>query len=206
MNKDQIGELMRNWLLFFALAIVITGVSCKEKAHTPVTDQGTQSSGESVDNVQNKEPASASTAFAQKLPSFSLKDLGGKTFTDKSLTKKGLVLVVTAPILKNKGAQEGWDNYLSKARSGSKAKWVYLEDLQPSSFKGAAMKGMKKDFKSGNEPILLVDKEGKLRRTLGVDEKKTVVLVYDHNGKLVHSETGKPSAKAAEAIWKKVKS
>ena len=37
------------------------------------------------------------------------KDPMGKTFTRDSLAKDGVVLVVTAPILRNKGAQEGWD-------------------------------------------------------------------------------------------------
>lgn len=148
---------------------------------------------------------SDSGSFAQKLPNFSLQDPGGKTFTNGSLSKDGLVLVVTAPTLTNKAAQEDWDKLLSEAKSGSKAKWVYVEDLQQSSFKRKAISGMKKDYKPGKEPILLLDEQGKLRRALGAHEKKTVVLVYDSDGKLVHSETGKPSPKAAEAIWKKVK-
>lgn len=142
-------------------------------------------------------------SFAQTLPNFSLKDPVEKTFTKAGLSKNGLVLVVTAPILSDESAQKGWDRYLSKAKAGSKAKWVYIEDMQPSLFKGQAMSGMKKDYVSGRQPILLLDTDGKLRRALGVSEKSTVVLVYDGNGKLIHSETGQPSSKAAEAVWKK---
>lgn len=147
--------------------------------------------------------AKGSSSFAQVLPNFSLQDPVGKTFTKAGLSKNGLVLVVTAPILSDESAQKGWDKFLSGAKSGSKARWVYVEDMQPSLFKGQAMSGMKKDYVPGKEPILLVDTDGKLRRALGVSAKRTVVLVYDGEGKLVHSETGQPSAKAAKAIWQK---
>lgn len=146
-----------------------------------------------------------SASFAQKLPEFSLQDPSGKTFTDKNFSKNGLVLVVTSPILQNKKAQEDWNKYLSKAKSGSKAKWVYLEDLQPSFFKNKAIEGMKKGYEPGKEPILLIDRDGKIRRKLKVFEKKTVVLVYDGDDKLVYSETGKPSAQVAKTIWEKAK-
>ncbi len=115
------------------------------------------------------------------------------------------MLVVTAPILKNKSAQEGWDKYLLKAKAGSKAKLVLLEDMQPSFFKGKAIREMKKDYKFGKEPILLLDKNGEIRQALKVPEKKTVILVYNGSGKLVYSVTDKPSAEVAETIWKKVK-
>ncbi len=92
-----------------------------------------------------------------------------------------------------------------KAKAGSKAKLVYLEDMQASFFKGEAMRRMKKDYEFGKEPILLLDNSGKIRRALKVPKKKTVVLVYDGDGKLVYSEMNKPSAQAAETIWKKVK-
>lgn len=150
--------------------------------------------------------AKGGSGFAKRLPNFSLKDPVGKTFTKASLCKDGLVLVVTAPIMDDEAAQKGWDQHLSKAKAGSKAKWVYVEDMEPSSFKGMAMSGMKKDYVAGKQPILLIDTNGKLRRALKVPEAATVVLVYDRSGKLVHSETGAPSAQAAQKIWEKVKS
>ncbi len=145
------------------------------------------------------------SSFAKKLPSFSLKDPAGKTFSDKEVSKNGLVLVVTAPILKNKDAQEGWEKFLNKDKGGSKAKLVFLEDMGPSAFKGKAKKEMKKEYKAGGEPILLIDNDSKTRKSLKVPEKKTVVLVYDGDGKLVHTEEGNPSAEAAKKIWDKAK-
>ncbi|MDO8462286.1 MAG: hypothetical protein Q7S98_05445 [Deltaproteobacteria bacterium] len=153
--------------------------------------------------LAKEEPSSE--LFAKKLPAFSLQDPFGNTFTNKSFSKDGLVLVVTAPILKNRSAQKKWSQYLLKAKAGSKAKLVYLEDMQPSFFKGKAMRGMRKDYEFGKEPILLIDSRGEIRSSLKVPQKKTVVLVYDDNGKLIYSETGKPSVEAAEMIWEKVK-
>jgi hypothetical protein len=149
-------------------------------------------------------PKDSGVVYAEELPDFSLQDPAGETFTRDSLAKDGLVLVVTAPILRNKGAQEGWDKYLRDAKSGSKAKLVYIEDMMPSMFKGMALKGMKKGYEPGKEPILLIDNDGEVRRQLNVPEKKTVVLVYDNGGMLVHSEVAKPSSGAAETIWEKV--
>jgi hypothetical protein len=149
--------------------------------------------------------AKENSSFAKKIPNFSLKDPVGKAFTNKDLSKDGLVLVVTAPILKNKSAQEGWSDQLMKAKGSSKAKLVLLEDMQPSAFKGKAKNEMEKEYEPGKEPILLIDNSGETRKDLKVPEKETVVLVYDNDGKLVYSETGKPSTDAAKKIWEKVK-
>lgn len=183
---------MKNWLLFIALSVALMSAACTNKKQTVFEDTGTKGGSDSA-------------PFAQRLPKFSLQDPDGNTFTNESFSKDGLVLVVTAPILKNKSAQEGWNRHLLKAKTGSKAKLVYLEDMQPSFFKGKAIRGMKKDYKFGKEPILLIDNSGKIRLALKVPEKKTVVLVYNGDGKLVYSETNKPSAEAAGTIWKKVK-
>lgn len=142
--------------------------------------------------------------FAQILPEFSLQDPSGKTFTRDSISQNGVVLVVTAPTLGDEKVQEGWDKYLSRGKTGSKCRYVYVEDLQQSMFKDKATEGMKKNYISGQEPILLIDTHGTLRRALGVSAKKTVVLVYDRDGKLVHSETRGPSAHSAATIWGKV--
>lgn len=145
-----------------------------------------------------------SSEFAQILPDFSLKDPVGKVFTKADVYKNGLVLVVTAPILKNKDAQERWNKYLLDAKAGSKGRFVILEDMKPSLFKGMALKGMKKDYISGREPILLIDVDGQVRAALKVAEKQTVVLVYDKSGKLVYAEKGKPTAAVASSMWKKI--
>lgn len=139
---------------------------------------------------------------AKKLPEFSLKDPAGQTFTHKSVSKKGVVLVVTAPILKEASNQEEWSKYLEETKGDSKAKLVFLEDMEPSAFKGMARKEMKKEYTTGQETILLLDEDGEVRQKLGVREKKTMILVYNKKRKLIHIEAGRPSRDAAAAIWK----
>lgn len=149
---------------------------------------------------------SKKSSYAQTLPNFSLKDPAGKRQTKSEISKNGLIMVVTAPILSNKDAQEGWSKFLGPAKGERKGHIVFVEDMKPSSFKGKAMSSMKKDYKPGKDPILLVDQQGSLRSKLKVKEKKTVVLVYNKDGKLVASEEGKPSAELASELWKKLDS
>lgn len=136
------------------------------------------------------------------LPEFSLQDPRGKVFTRKNILGHGAVFVVTAPILSNKADQEEWAKYLKAAKHRSKGRLVFLEDMSPSSFKETALRGMRKQSEAGEEPLLLIDPKGELRKKLGVEKKDTIVLAYDSKGKLVHEERGKPSKGGAFQIWK----
>jgi len=144
------------------------------------------------------------TRFAQQLPDFSLADPTGEMHTNKSVSENGVVLVITAPILSQSDDQEKWARLLLDSKSGSKAQLVFIEDLQPSTFKGIARSKMKDRFEPGKEPLLLLDENGKLRRAFKVIKEDTVILVYDKNGRLIHAESGNPSAAIAAAIWKKL--
>ena len=150
-----------------------------------------------------KSEAAGAGPYAQRLPKFSLQDPAGMTFTQKSVGKKGVVLVVTAPTMKESAAQEKWSKYLESAKGSAKAKLVFIEDMMVSAFKLQARNEMRKDYEPGQETIVLLDEDGSTRRKLNAPEKKTVVLVYDKKGRLLHAETGPPSAEAAAAIWKK---
>jgi len=155
--------------------------------------------------VYAEEGASSIKNFAKTLPAFSLKDPNGKTFSAKTLSKKGLVLVVTAPIMSNEGDQKGWDEQLRQAKHGCSGRLVFLQDMTPSSFKDTAIDAMKKDYRPGVEPLLLIDQSGKVRASLKVGEKATVVLVYNSSRRLVYAETGPPSASAAQKAWGSLK-
>ena len=147
---------------------------------------------------------SGAARYAQELPDFSLPDPDGIKHTKKSVLKDGVVFVVTSPILSQSDEQKDWAKMLADSRSGAKAQLIFLEDMQPSNFKGAARSKMKQQFKPGQALLLLLDEKGKLRRGLKVTEEDTVVLVYDTHGKLIHAESGNPSAERASAIWKKL--
>ncbi len=141
--------------------------------------------------------------YSAQLPAFSLQDPTGKIFTQKDFNH-GVILVVTAPILANESYQRGWSDMLVKTKGTSKARVVFVEDMTPSYFKKIALNSMKKEYEPGKDPILLIDHDGALRNNLKVEEKKTIVLVYNKNGKLIYSETGKPSDERARAIWQKI--
>ena len=140
-----------------------------------------------------------------KLPSFSLLDPANKTFNSQDLLKNGLVIVVTAPTLSNSGAQNRWNEFLLKHMKGSKARLVFLEDMTPSSFKETALKEMRKEYVEGQPPILLLDHTGDVRKKLGAMENKTVILVYNNKGELIHFEKEKPNDARAKIIWGKIK-
>lgn len=140
--------------------------------------------------------------FAQRLPDFHLKDPAGREHTRAEVLTKGVVLVVTAPTVDNEDDQRGWDEELRKARpADAEGRLVFVEDLSASWVPGLALEGMKREFRDGVEPLLVVDEEGALRRALHVERGKTVVLVYDAAGKLVHDETGDPAAHRAARTW-----
>jgi len=159
------------------------------------------------DKVVDPEVASGAAqgsiaGFAQALPDFTLDDPNGKPVTREALAKDGLVLVVTAPILANQAAQEGWAKALVEARGASKASFAFLQDMQPSSFKGTALSHMRSRYAPERGPILLIDEEGALRRELKVAEERTVVLAYDAGGRLVYAEEGQASSDRATKAWK----
>lgn len=140
--------------------------------------------------------------FARQLPDFQLKDPAGREHTRAELLPKGLVLVVTAPTVDNEEDQRGWDQELRKARpADAEGRLVFVEDLSASWVPELALQGMRREFRDGVEPLVVVDEEGALRRALHVERGATVVLVYDAAGRLVHDETRDPAAHRAARTW-----
>jgi hypothetical protein len=148
--------------------------------------------------------ASTAHAYPSQIPTFSLQDPLGKTWTSSGLITNGLVMVVTAPTLHDESAQEGWDKYLPPAMPKGGQKLVFLEDLSASDWKSTALKDMHKDYTPGTIPILLIDTTGDVRKAFGAARNETVVLVYDDKGKLLYTYGGAPSAAAAQTIWGKL--
>lgn len=139
----------------------------------------------------------------RRLPDFSLPDPAGQVHTRASLARDGVVLVVTAPTLSNEDAQRGWDVQLRAARpQGSRARLAFVEDLDQSWFPDTALEAMQEDYVAGQDPVLLIDRRGALRRALGVKADETVVLVFDARGTLRGAERGDPSKEAARRVWR----
>lgn len=147
---------------------------------------------------------SVSAQAASKAPNVALLDPDGGSHNVAALLKEGGVLVMTAPTLHDKAAQEGWSNFLpaSMPKGGV---LIFIEDMSVSDWKSVARKDMKKDWKPGVPPVLLLDEKGNVRTMLGVARDATVVFVYNKKGELTYTDKGGPSAASAKAIWSKVK-
>src|SRR6266850_2908988 len=85
--------------------------------------------------------------FPKVLPEFTLKDVHDKSYESAKLKETDLIIVVTAPTLRNKKYQEGWDKYLDYSRDTDKVMLVFVEDMVPSAFKSKAKRDMAKDSK-----------------------------------------------------------
>ena len=148
---------------------------------------------------------STTIAHAQaKLPSFTLPDPQGGMHSSATLVKNGLVVIVTSPILHDKGAQEGWSKVLVATRGSNPASIILIEDMTASAFKGIAASHMKKAWRPGTLPILLEDKSGKVHAAFGIGKDTTKVFAYNKSGALVYSTAGAPSAAAAKTVWSKL--
>lgn len=135
-----------------------------------------------------------------RLPRFSLKDPQGEIHHSKQLKRWPLVVIYTAPTLKNEGAQKKWCDVLTRTKP-KRAHFVMIEDMSATSFRAMAENAMKKEWKKGDLPLLLLDESGGLRASLGADRGATCVFAYRKGGRLAHVETGAPSLDSARAIW-----
>lgn len=145
--------------------------------------------------------SSVAGGYAAALPAFTLEDPAGKKHErDALLAGGGLVVVVTAPTLACGDAQEAWNEALAAAAPGE-GRWLLLEDMSQSAFPGTALGRMKDEFDPARSPLLLLDPDGALRKSLGVAEDATVVLVYDAKGALTHAQAGEASEGGAKGAW-----
>jgi predicted transcriptional regulator len=73
--------------------------------------------------------------------------------------------------------------------------------MTASSFKDTAKKQMRKEFKEGVPPLLLLDEDGHVRTALGVPKDETWILAFAAGGQQRLVEKGAPSAAAAQRLW-----
>ena len=144
-------------------------------------------------------PAKGSAGVS--LPQFVLGDPNGKKHASGELLQGGLVLVVTEPTYHAEKAQRAWGDLLPAAQPKGKARLVFLEDMTASSFKDTAKKQMRKEFREGVPPLLLLDEDGHVRTALGVPKDETWILAFAAGGQQRLVEKGAPSAVAAERLW-----
>ena len=150
--------------------------------------------------ARGETPASKGSAGAS-LPQFVLADPDGKKHASSEVLKGGLVLVLTAPTYHTEKAQRGWGDLLPAAMPKGKGHLVFLEDITASSFKDTAKKQMRKEFKEGVPPLLLLDEDGHVRTALRVPKDETWILAFTADGQRRLVEKGSPGAEAAKRLW-----
>lgn len=141
---------------------------------------------------------------AAKAPNVTLLDPDGGSHNIAGLLKNGGVLVMTAPTLHEKSAQEGWSKYLPDTMPKG-GMLIFVEDMSVSDWKKTARNDMRKEWKPGVPPMLLLDEKGSVRSMLGEARDTTGVFVYGKGGALTYTYKGGSSAAAAKTIWTKVK-
>lgn len=204
---------MRRPMVTFLAALSSAGlVACASGGG----DGGSQGGGGSTGEVRTTSstgatsttlPAGAPRAgeYAAKLPLFALEDPRGNRHDEQSLLQQGgLVMLVSAPIRSSGEDQEQW-SLVIEATAPPGSRWVLVEDLSQSWMKGQAEKRLKEEFDPTRPPLILLDRDGSFRKSLGVEEGKTVLLGYDEEGRLRRFEAGRPDPEAARRVWSAVR-
>lgn len=139
---------------------------------------------------------------SRTLPDFALRDPAGRLHTRASLASHGLVVLVTAPTLASEDDQRAWDGFLCATRpDAASAQLAFVEDLDQSWFPDRAARAMREEYDPKGVVVVLVDREGALRRALRVDEGRTVLFAFDASGNRRFAHSGEPSEAAARRAW-----
>ncbi|MBE7465203.1 MAG: hypothetical protein HS116_17130 [Planctomycetes bacterium] len=146
-------------------------------------------------------PALAGGQFVAELPDFQLEDPAGAKHTDESFAGSGAVFIITIPNVKHGDHQGRWSRWLRKKEwPATGPKLVLLEDMAQSAHKEKALEAMKEKYKPGQNPVLLLDHTGEVRRAFRVPQDETVVLIFDKTGKLVNFCDQPPTEELAKQI------
>ncbi len=143
--------------------------------------------------ARSKMEANGSGDFAASVPEFQLKDPIGEAHSGASLfSSTGMLIMVTVPNLTQYEKQKRWEKWLSKQTwpQANAPRRVLLEDLsQQETFKEKVRTLMAEKYDPRGDMTVLVDEDGKVRRSFGVQNNETVILLVDASGKIVHHES-----------------
>lgn len=146
--------------------------------------------------------AGPTTAWPDALPRLRLLDPHDTEFTDEQLTRRGVVVIATAPTLSQGDAQKAWSDALEvHTADKSGPALVLLEDMSQSWVRPIVLGRMKAEYRSGARLVMLLDESGATRKALGVRENATVAFAFAPGGKLVAVETGSASPERALKLF-----
>lgn len=130
--------------------------------------------------------------YMERIPSLKMTDIKGATHDSCELYKQtGMLLMITAPNLKQYEKQKRWDKQIRKAGwpETNAPKCVIVQDMsQQETYREKALTMITE--KAAEDPRLtfVIDNSGDLRRSLGVQENETILLLVDKDGNVVHHE------------------
>jgi len=111
------------------------------------------------------------------------------------------VLVVTAPTYHTEKAQRHGAIFFPRRSPKGRGRLVFLEDMTASSFKDTAKKQMRKEFKEGVPPLLLLDEDGHVRTALGVPKDETWILAFAAGGQTTAGGERRSQCGCAQRLW-----
>jgi hypothetical protein len=181
--------------MLFVLALLLYGLAnamAAEKTDGKIRIEEKNKSGASKRKPKKFSQANGSGAFAEFVPSFTLKDpLGTDIESSKLYSQNGMLIMVTVPNLTQYDKQKRWEKAIEKFAwpEFNAPKKVLVEDLsQQETFKEKVRGMMKEKYNPEGEFTVLVDEEGIVRRQFGVLDNETVLLVVDAKGNVIHHE------------------
>jgi hypothetical protein len=130
--------------------------------------------------------------FMERIPSLQMTDVKGLTHTSCELYKQsGMLLMITAPNLAQYEKQKRWDKQIRKAGwpETNAPKCVIVQDMsQQETYREKALTMISEKAQEDPRLMFVIDNSGDLRRTFGVQENETVLLLIDKDGNVVHHE------------------
>lgn len=140
--------------------------------------------------------------YARTMPSFSLADPTGKTFSFPPRSGRPTVVLISVPDMAQGSVQQDWANRL--ATLPSRVGFYLVEDMKNTLFRDMALSAMKKDYSEGDRPVVLIDSDGSVRKQFGVSKGKTCVLVYNRGNRLVYVQVGNATPAAVQSVRQKL--
>lgn len=147
------------------------------------------------------------SGFPSSIPAASLKDPLGNIHTSTGKLAQPVVVIFSVPSMAQGGNQKGWANALGadpKTKLPKSVGFYLVENMSQAGFGSVARDEMKKKYRLGDRPVLLLDEDGSESKTFGIPRNSTCVLVYNRSNKLVWAEKGPATEAAVARVRQKV--
>jgi hypothetical protein len=146
--------------------------------------------------------AEEASSYRASIPVGSLRDPHTILHSFNGNLTRPVVAIFSIPTMSQGGIQERWAEALAddpKTRLPDSVGLYLVEDMV-TGMREVARKQMKKQYKSGQRPVVLLDEDSAIREKFGIPKGKTCVLVYSRQNRLVLAVEGKPTPEAVGKV------